>query len=338
MSYRRFLEAIHPEDREMTDRGVRACLAGDGPFDIDYRSMWPDGTVHWIRATGNARFEDGNAVRMAGVALDISSSKRDLEALAKTQERLQLAQDAGRLAIWDWDLAADKFSWIGDVMSLYGCSAESLASTEAIMDTIHPIDREATLEAARQAIEERTEYNSEFRVVWPDQSIHWVGGRGRAIYDHDDQPVAMIGTNWDITRMKLAEEALRKTEKLAIAGRFAATVAHEINNPLEAVTNLLYLVRTNLQDEQARDYAVAAEEELSRVSMIVNQSLSLPSAVNLPYSRKSFLCSRIRAGYLQNASEREPDRTKAGLPRSTSCSLLFFGTSPGFREFYRECI
>jgi len=128
-------------------------------------------------------------------------------------ELLTVAQDAGRLAIWDWNLATDKFSWTGNVTGLYGCTAEEIASTEAVAASVHPEDREATFEAASLAIKNRTEYNREFRVVWPDRSIHWIGGRGRAIYGSDDQPTAMIGTNWDITRLKLAEEALRKAEK-----------------------------------------------------------------------------------------------------------------------------
>jgi PAS domain S-box-containing protein len=408
MTYRRFLAAAHPEDRERTDQAVRECLAGSGAYEVDFRCVWPDGTVHWMRAKGNAHFENGQAIRMAGVALDVSSSKKDTEALAasesrlatfvdlipalawmanedggifwynqrwyeftgtteeqmqgwgwqtvhdpevlprvmerwtesirlgkpfemvfplrgadgvfrsfmtrivpakdaagkvtrwfgtntevdelqstkealaKSQERLELAQDAGRLAIWHLDLATDKFSWTGNVMSLYGRTAEQMASAEAVSSCIYPEDREATIDAALLAIKNRTAINREFRVVWPDQSIHWVGGRGRAIYGPDGEAVAMVGTNWDITRVKLAEEALRKAEKLAVAGRLAATIAHEINNPLEAVTNLLYLVRSNLQDGEVREYAVAAEEELARVSLIVNQSLRFHRQSTVP--------------------------------------------------------
>ena len=120
ISYSRFLEVVHADDREKTDQAVRVCLSGAGAYDVDYRAVWPDLTLHWIRAKGNAQFENGKAVRMAGVAFDISSSKRNLEALAATQERLQLAQNAGRLAIWDWDLASDRYRWTGDVGSLYG--------------------------------------------------------------------------------------------------------------------------------------------------------------------------------------------------------------------------
>ncbi len=84
----------------------------------------------------------------------------------------------------------------------------------------------------------------------------------------------MLGVGIDITSNKLAEDALRKSEKLAAAGRLAATIAHEINNPLEAVTNLLYLLRLNDQwDEQARSYVSQAEHELARIAHVARQTL-----------------------------------------------------------------
>ena len=78
----------------------------------------------------------------------------------------------------------------------------------------------------------------------------------------------------DLTEMHLAEEALRKAEKLAATGRLAATIAHEVNNPLAAVTNLLYLARTNNAcGEPARVYLTQAESELARVSQISRRAL-----------------------------------------------------------------
>jgi len=78
----------------------------------------------------------------------------------------------------------------------------------------------------------------------------------------------------DITERLLTEEALRKTEKLAAAGRLAASIAHEINNPLEAVTNLLYLLRTHESiDADAMEFVITAEAELERVSEITQQTL-----------------------------------------------------------------
>ena len=105
---------------------------------------------------------------------------------------------------------------------------------------------------------------------------------------------AQEGTKWvgaivvEITEQLRAEEALRRTEKLATAGRLAASIAHEINNPLEAVTNLLYLLRTHDHlDDTATQYVATAEAELARVSEITQQTLrfyrqsTLPSRVNI---------------------------------------------------------
>jgi PAS domain S-box-containing protein len=93
----------------------------------------------------------------------------------------------------------------------------------------------------------------------------------------------------DITQTKMAEEALRNSERLAVAGRMAATVAHEINNPLETVTNVLYLLSRNQGlDEGARKYLKIADEELRRIAQITRSTLGLyrerdttPGAVNL---------------------------------------------------------
>jgi len=80
----------------------------------------------------------------------------------------------------------------------------------------------------------------------------------------------------DITQTKRAEEALRNSERLAVAGRMAATIAHEINNPLETVTNVLYLLSKNpTLDETARSYIKVADEELRRISQITRTTLGL---------------------------------------------------------------
>jgi signal transduction histidine kinase len=95
-------------------------------------------------------------------------------------------------------------------------------------------------------------------------------------YDVHAFPTAegMAALVQDITELKLAEEALRKSEKLAATGRLAATISHEINNPLEAITNLLYLsLREEDLPERVRQYLVDADEELKRVASIVRQTL-----------------------------------------------------------------
>ena len=111
--------------------------------------------------------------------------------------------------------------------------------------------------------------------------VPFTGTNGRHIYDYIFVPVlgpsgeveAIAGTTRDVTERKQAEEALRRSEKLAATGRLAATMAHEINNPLEAVTNLIYLAGSSTSRDDIRKYLAAAEEELDRISHLTKQTL-----------------------------------------------------------------
>jgi signal transduction histidine kinase len=86
----------------------------------------------------------------------------------------------------------------------------------------------------------------------------------------------------DITELKRAEAALLQSEKLAAVGRLAASIAHEINNPLEAVTNLIYLARKDAGSDEVRDYLEMAERELRRVAVITNQTLRFHKQATRP--------------------------------------------------------
>ena len=90
---------------------------------------------------------------------------------------------------------------------------------------------------------------------------------------HEGHTRGAVVTFRDITQARLAEEALRRTEKLAAVGQLASSIAHEINNPLEAITNLLYLVRTAANMREVQTFAAQAEVELARVADIATQTL-----------------------------------------------------------------
>ncbi len=132
----------------------------------------------------------------------------------------------------------------------------------------------------------------------------------------------------------LAADALRKAEKLAVAGRLAASIAHEINNPLEAVTNLLYLLRSTPQSEEGKNYLQLAEQELSRVSAIAMQTLKFyretakPASVDVPELLESVLAlygPRLSASDIRVILEFDTSRTvmaKAGELRQLFANLV----------------
>src|SRR5882757_6027548 len=92
-------------------------------------------------------------------------------------------------------------------------------------------------------------------------------------YSQEGTLEGISAASLEVTHQRQAEEALRQTEKLAAVGRLAASISHEINNPLEAITNLLYLARVDPNEKQRREYLETAEHELGRVSQIATQTL-----------------------------------------------------------------
>ena len=108
-----------------------------------------------------------------------------------------------------------------------------------------------------------------------DGEYRWFLSRAVPIFDSHGKLTRWFGTCTDVSRQMAAEEALRKTERLAAMGRVAGIIAHEINNPLEAITNAFYLLNGHPSlDDEARSYARMAGEELARISHITRQSLS----------------------------------------------------------------
>jgi signal transduction histidine kinase len=139
---------------------------------------------------------------------------------------------------------------------------------------LHPEDRPRTDQALRQALAQHEDLEIECRAVWQDGSTHWIVARGRGLYDNSGQPLRMTGVAMDVTQRKHTQEALLRSEKLASVGRMAATMAHEINNPLEAVINALYLISSDRTlTASTRSNVALADRELSRVSHITKQTL-----------------------------------------------------------------
>ena len=213
------------------------------------------------------------------------------EELRQSQERLQMAVESAALGTWDFNPATSEFHWSERCISLFGIPNTTAVHYETFLSVIHPDDSTRVDEMFRSALKPGGTgyFAAEFRVVTRDEgTLRWLMARGKAHFSDGSRPVRLSGTFLDITQAKLSEQTLRKTEKLVTAGRMAATIAHEINNPLAAATNLLYLANTDPESgEEARQYLEQAEQELARVAHITRQTLGFyrdsasPTQVNI---------------------------------------------------------
>lgn len=197
--------------------------------------------------------------------------------LAESEEHLQLALRSANAWSWQYDVPSGQMMRSRDISTLLGLSPGSIGPTlESSLARYHPQDAERFRRELGAAIETGSEFDVELRVIWPDGSVHWFDVRGRAVYDEHHRPVHVVGIDIEVTDRKREEEVLRETEKLASAGRLAATLAHEINNPLEAVNSIHYLLlRHGKLDAEARQQLEVAHEEMGRAIEVIRNTLGL---------------------------------------------------------------
>ncbi len=189
-------------------------------------------------------------------------------------------------------LATSSIVWTTDVQ---GNAVEQLPSWEAYTgqgyeeysgcgweNALHSNDRDGALAAMAAARRRLRPFQVEYRLRRHDGQYRWVVSRGVPVFREDSTVKEWVGTCTDIQDRKDSELALRKGERMALAGQLAASIAHEINNPLEAVGNLIYLINTRATDDEMRQYATLAQQELTRVTEISGQTLRFYKKSNQP--------------------------------------------------------
>ena len=139
-----------------------------------------------------------------------SKEHAELELIA-SNARLSQALEAAHAGVWEWNLSTNENIWSDELWALYGLQRRSEKPTFQLWEnTIHPEDRDSTIQSVTSATGNETEVNIEYRVCYPDESVHWIMSRGRPLRNDKDEVVRYIGTVIDITERKLAESELKK--------------------------------------------------------------------------------------------------------------------------------
>lgn len=204
------------------------------------------------------------------------SARRLTQEKAATERRLRQALDAAELGTWTWARDTDMMDLDQRAAELFHVEPHVPVGRGVLREKmVAPEDRKMTEINLKQAVESRGVYRAEYRVMALGGETKWIAASGIPVFAEDsDDVVGMVGTVQDMTPRHRQEDKLRETEKLAATGRLAATIAHEINNPLEAVTNLIYLVKTDVTvPGEARQLLETADQELARVAQIAQQTL-----------------------------------------------------------------
>ncbi|HEX4320648.1 MAG TPA: PAS domain-containing protein [Acidobacteriaceae bacterium] len=209
------------------------------------------------------------------------------EALRDRDDLLQIALQANGMGLWIWDMPRGTLECSEEVYRILGYELEAeKPASEKLLERIHPEDRDRVVGTMMRARDSDADYHDQYRVVWPDGSVRWVESQGKCQRDGEGSPLRVVGVISDITLRKQTDEAMLRAEKLAIVGRLASTVAHEINNPLAAVANLLFLITLTENNDDAQAHARSAMDELMRVSLITHQTLKFNRQTGTPKETK----------------------------------------------------
>jgi PAS domain S-box-containing protein len=164
------------------------------------------------------------------------------EALRASEERLDLAQRAGRIGTFEWNIRTGAVSWSATKEELYGLPAGGFGGRyEDWKQSVHPDDRDRAENDRRRAVAEGTELDTEFRIVRTDGETRWIVSKGKVFYAGDGEPVRMLGVSVDVTERKRTEEEFRDADHKK--DEFLAMLAHELRNPLGPLRSALQLVK-----------------------------------------------------------------------------------------------
>ena len=207
-----WLDVVHPDDREPAMAKINRSIEEHVSLDSEYRVMLPDGEERWITAVGDTFYDAaGRPQRMCGVCIDITARKQAEEALRRSQQDLDRAQEVGLMGWWRLDTQKDVLTWSDENHRIFGVPKGTRMTYESFLETIHPDDRGYVDEQWSASLRGKP-YDIEHRIV-VDGVVKWVREKAYLEFDSSGGLLGGFGISQDVTERKQAEEALRASEE-----------------------------------------------------------------------------------------------------------------------------
>ena len=249
-----------PEDAPRIKDSMKSWLkSGHESLELNFRARRADGEVREIFSHSQLEASSHGTV-LFGVVIDLTERRRSELALKGAQDRVALAARAAGLGTWEQDVASSAVLWDEQMWRLRGRTPMPVPMTPAErLACVHPQDRSRAERMTQDALTSGNVVEHEFRVLWPDGSVHWLASRSMDIHEADVEGGnrrRRIGVNWDVTAIRTADTVRREREialrESASKSKFLARMSHELRTPLNAVLGFAQLL---LSDEAGVDAA-----------------------------------------------------------------------------------
>ncbi len=279
-SYKLFLEHVLPEHRSEVDASFQAALVNNSLWTVETRVRRKDGALRWIASRGQiALDQDGTPLTMIGISMDITARKQAELALQEREQQLRAVLDVLPVAVFMCDASGKLIEANPAADQLWGAHAplvdlERYREYKGRRPGGGRLLESTDWALARAVLHGETTLGEEVEIEAFDGSHKTILNSALPVRGPQGEILGGVAVNVDISEWKQAEQALIRSEKLASAGRMAATIAHEVNNPLAAVTNALFLIGTDPGlPVSVRQYIDMADRELRRAAHMVKQTL-----------------------------------------------------------------
>ncbi|MCE5326762.1 MAG: CHASE3 domain-containing protein [Planctomycetaceae bacterium] len=212
-------DLTHPEDRQRDAQTTAPVWEGAADrWQIEKRFVRKDGAAIWVNVAGaSIRGPNGKPERLIAVIQDITERKRVEQALCDSEQRLRLAQQGARIGSFDWDFASGVNTWTAELEAMYGLQRGQFGKTETSWEQlVYKDDRQAAIAVVNRALETGQAVQGQWRVQWPDGSIHWISGRFQVATDAEGKAVRLTGVNIDITDLKAAQQELEQANRMLL--------------------------------------------------------------------------------------------------------------------------
>lgn len=201
-----YRELVHPDQQEEVTRKLAELARGATLEGYEVQVRHKNGQYRWISWTVVPE-----ADLLYAVGRDITELRRQRTQILNASEmRLQLALEVGRMGAWQWDMVTDQVTWWPGMDRLHGLApGYRLAKVEDYLHFVHPEDVGKVHTTLDDNANGKNASSTEYRIVWPDGSVHWLEGRGEIFLNEQGKPELMAGICVDITQRKRTEQDLR---------------------------------------------------------------------------------------------------------------------------------